>query len=257
MEYSMIPPCRELKEVVSHFWVATWDKQAQSANETYYVIASSLTEITFAFSGPGQQDQLLFSAIQGHTHLPDQLPVDSFHQLIGVSLHSYAIPILFGFPPYDLNQEFLALTTFLGQDGKMLNEKMALAQSTECRIRILSNYLKCLLSNKNIKAPLMTSAIQQVKRSDGNTKVIDLAGDAFLSTKQFNRRFRDFSGFTPKMYARIIRFESAIRSYAYFSNLTEVAHHSGYYDQAHFIREFKAFTGFNPTTFWKLSEQDP
>lgn len=100
----------------------------------------------------------------------------------------------------------------------------------------------------------MIKAIYEVKRHNGSSKIIDLASDSFLSQKQFNRLFKEFSGFNPKIYARIIRLESVIKNYPYFHNLTELAHNSGYYDQAHFIREFKELTGFSPREFWKLSE---
>ncbi|MDF1547864.1 MAG: AraC family transcriptional regulator [Bacteroidales bacterium] len=254
MDYKVIPPCKELKDIVSHFWTGTWDNNSLVTNEVYYVIANSLTEFTFAFSGSKRHDQLLFSAVQGHTHIPNQLPVDRFFHLIGVSLYSYAIPSLFNFPSFELNQEFIPLTTFLGSDGAVLNEKIALAGTTEQRITILSNYFKSLLKHQKLNDTRILRAIQEVKKFNGNPKIIDLASDSFLSQKQFNRRFKEFSGFNPKMFARIIRLESAIKSYPNFSTLTQVACSNGYYDQAHFIREFKELTGFSPREFWKLSE---
>jgi AraC-like DNA-binding protein len=254
MEYREIAPCNELKQIISHFWVGTWDTNNQSPNELYYIIANSLTEITFAFSGSGKHDELLFSIVQGHTHAPMQLPVVGFYHLIGVSLYSYAIPILFNLPSFELNQEFMPLTTFLGKDGNLLNEKIAVAKTTEQRIKILNSYFKALLTNQKINDTRMIKAIHEVKRHNGSSKIIDLASDSFLSQKQFNRLFKEFSGFNPKIYARIIRLESVIKNYPYFHNLTELAHNSGYYDQAHFIREFKELTGFSPREFWKLSE---
>lgn len=254
MHYRVIPPCNDLKDIVSHFWVSTWDVHSQTTNDIYYVIANSLTEITFAFSGQEKHDELLFSVVQGHTHTPIQLQVKGFYHLIGVSLYSYAIPSLFDLPSTELNQEFIPLTTFLGSDGAMLNEKIALAETTSQRITTLSNYFRFLLKNQKLKDTQILTAIQEIKKFNGSPKIIDLASDSFLSQKQFNRRFKEFSGFNPKTYARIIRLESAIKSYPNFSSLTEVAYNNGYYDQAHFIREFREFTRFSPKEFWKLSE---
>jgi AraC-like DNA-binding protein len=100
----------------------------------------------------------------------------------------------------------------------------------------------------------MIKAIQEIKKHQGNRRIIDLASDSFLSQKQFNRCFKEFSGFNPKTFARIIRFESALRNRPYFPSLTDLALNSGYFDQAHFIREFKELTDFSPGAFWKLSE---
>lgn len=254
MDYSIIKPCKELKNIISHFWVSTWDANNQAPNAMYYIIATSLTEITFAFSGFAKHDKLLFSIVQGHTQSPLQIPVDGFYHLIGVSLYSYAIPALFKVPSFDLNQEFIPVSTFLGNDGNLLNEKIALAATTGQRIEILSDYFKSLLKNQRLKDERMVKAIQEIKNSNGNPRIIDLASKSFLSQKQFNRRFKEFSGFNPKVYTRIIRLESAIKHFPNSQSLTELALSTGYYDQAHFIREFKELTGFSPKEFWKLSE---
>nr|WP_236587683.1 AraC family transcriptional regulator [Marivirga aurantiaca] len=243
-----------MKEIISYFWVGTLNVETQSPSDLYYIIANTLTEITFAFSGTEKNDELLFSIVQGHTQTPLQLHVNGFYHVIGVSLYSYAVPTLFNLSAFELNEEFISLTTFLGKDGHMLNEKIAQASTTEERIEILSDYFISLLKNQNSHDKRMITAVQEIKKFNGNPKIIDLASNSFLSHKQFNRRFKEFSGFNPKMYARIIRLESAIKNFPQFSSLTEVAHYTGYYDQAHFIREFKELTGFSPRNFWKLSE---
>ncbi len=53
--------------------------------------------------------------------------------------------------------------------------------------------------------------------------------------KQFNRRFKQYSGFNPKTYSRVIRFETIIRQHPTISSLTEIAYENGYFDQAHLI----------------------
>lgn len=255
MKYTVIPPCKELKDLISHFWVATWDAKVQEANTNYYIVANSLTEITFAFRSNEQKSELLFSSVQGHAQKPDQFPVEGFFQLFGVSLYSYAVPGLFKIPASELNNEYISLTTFLGYEGEVLNEKIALAGSTHARIKILTDYFMSLLSKPRIEDNLISKAIKQIKQCNGNKKITELSAEMCLSQKQFERRFKEFSGFSPKIYARIIRFESFLNTYTAYANLTEAAYGSGYYDQSHFIHEFKAFTGYSPNVFFKLSEE--
>lgn len=69
-------------------------------------------------------------------------------------------------------------------------------------------------------------------------------------------RFKVFTGFNPKLYSRIIRFESVIKNHSNARNLTDLSYLNNYYDQAHFIHDFKSFTGFSPKSFWKLSQVD-
>ncbi|WP_020533236.1 AraC family transcriptional regulator [Flexithrix dorotheae] len=254
MNYKIIPPCEELKEYISYFWVATWDEKLQKSNAIYYVIANSLAEITFAFQNNSRYAELLFSSVQGQTAVPTQFPVSDFYHLIGVSFYPHAIPKLFNIPANKLYREFMSLDTFLGQEGSILTEKMALAPSSEQRIAILSDFFKSLLPNRKYEDPQITRIIRYIKENKGTSKVIELAREVCLSPRQFKRRFAEFSGFNPKMYSRIIRFESVIKSYSQGPNLTELAYANGYFDQAHLNHEFKAFTGFNPKHFWKLSE---
>lgn len=255
MDYLVTQPDGELKNYISHYWVGTWNLDSTPPNDSYYVIASSTTEFTFGFSGAGKEDDLLFSIVHGHTQEPLQKMVEGYYHLIGVSIYSHAIPSLFNIPAYDLNREFLPLSIFLGGEGEELNDRIANARTSRERLEILDDYFKGRLKNQRESDVRMLKAIKEVKRFNGNSKIIDLASDSFLSQKQFNRRFKDFSGFNPKTFSKIIRLESAIKNYPAFPSLTELALKVGYYDQAHFIREFKELTGFSPREFWKLSEK--
>ena len=255
VNYEIITPCNELKDLIHHFWVASWDGITSKPNTQYYVIASTVTEIVFAFKNECRQSDLLFSTVQGHTYVPDQFPVDGFYHLIGVSFYSYALPSFFNIPASALTKEFISLSTFLGSEGDTLNEKIALASSTQQRINIISNYLISRLKKQKLEDTLITNAIKTINRSRGNIHIANLAHHFCLSQKQFNRRFKAFSGFGPKTYSRIVRFESVISNHPNPSRLTDISYLHGYYDQAHFIHEFKSFTGFTPTEFWKLSEQ--
>lgn len=69
-----------------------------------------------------------------------------------------------------------------------------------------------------------------------------------LSERQFERKFREYSGFNPKLCMRIVRFEEACNFYGHSGQktMTEIAHECGYYDQSHFIRDFKEFSGYEP-----------
>ena len=80
--------------------------------------------------------------------------------------------------------------------------------------------------------------------------ITDLAKNAPISQRQFERSFKEVAGFTPKLYARIKRFETTLNK---SGSLTEIALDAGYFDQAHFIRDFKAFTGLQPRNYFKAT----
>jgi AraC-like DNA-binding protein len=72
-----------------------------------------------------------------------------------------------------------------------------------------------------------------------------------LSPKRFIQLFRDQTGFTPKVFCRIRRFQRALESIESRGNVewAQVALDCGYFDQAHFIHDFRAFSGINPSSY--------
>jgi len=87
-------------------------------------------------------------------------------------------------------------------------------------------------------------------------RVGDLASHLDLSARQIERVFRDEVGISPKLFLRIVRFQEvlgAIRGGAGETGWAEVAAAHGFYDQAHFIRDFKTFAG-RPPGSWRVGD---
>jgi AraC-like DNA-binding protein len=254
MIYSIKAPCTELRGVVSYFWVGSWDASIGNPNNTHYVIANRLTEITFAFNGKEPDSDLVFSTIQGHTHHPKKTIVPEFYHLIGVSFNSFALQRTFKTPAIELSNESMSIETFLGSKGRMLNDMIASPNTTEKRIKIVSDFLIAMLDEKAQSDHLILSSIADINNSHGGLRIEELAEKYCLSEKQFSRRFKYSTGFSPKVFSRITRFDAAISNHENSSNLTELAQKLGYFDQSHFNSEFKSFSGFSPKDFWKLNQ---
>lgn len=252
MIYQVIPPREELREWISHFWVGTWDAASLQANTSYYVIANTLTELVFGFGSDDRHPDLLFAQVLGHTFLPRRFAVDGFCQLLGVSFYAHALPAFFRIPPSWLSNEMVTPDVLLGYEGTLLTERMAMAAGMQQRIALLSDHVSAMVNRQQPQDRLIAKAIKDIKRSRGTAKIETLARDFCLSEKQFGRRFKAFSGFSPKAYSRIVRFESVLHNYPGTGNLTEMAYTYDYYDQAHFIHEFKSLAGFTPSDFRKL-----
>jgi AraC-like DNA-binding protein len=87
-----------------------------------------------------------------------------------------------------------------------------------------------------------------VRLSEGLIPVGRLVSETGLSQRHLSRKFQEYVGLSPKEYLRVSRFIHSLdhlKRYPVFS-LTEVAYKSGYYDQAHFIRDYKDYTGYTP-----------
>jgi AraC-like DNA-binding protein len=89
------------------------------------------------------------------------------------------------------------------------------------------------------------------------TTVAAVTDQIGLSAKRFIQAFRDETGFTPKVFCRIRRFQQALNRMSGCKSVewADVALDCGYFDQAHFIHDFRAFSGINPTSY--LAHQTP
>ena len=83
----------------------------------------------------------------------------------------------------------------------------------------------------------------------------ELLESSNMSRRHFQRKFKDYTGFTPKKLQRIVRLHAAVCS-EIPKNLTTLAIDSGFYDQAHFINDFKKVTGgLTPSEYFKRQEE--
>ncbi|MFC4873442.1 AraC family transcriptional regulator [Negadavirga shengliensis] len=250
MSYYIIKPSPDLSSLVGYFWVA--DRAEKDSFDTYYSTADTFTKMVFAFTDADRGD-LLFSGVQGQTKKAEQFPTSGFSQMIGVALFPHAIPLVFGLSPQELNDQMMELPPLLRNREEGLHEMLCMAKSGRERVNILSSYLKNkLLGQEWVKDKSIIKALFEIRQLKGNINITEFIDHYFLSQKQFERKFLGYSGFTPKLYARIVRFENSVADYHKFSTLTELAYASGYYDQAHFIHDFKKFAGFSPRQYFSL-----
>lgn len=140
----------------------------------------------------------------------------------------------------------------LVQRGKVcaIEEELAAADNNNQRILIVERFLLSELKKTRSDA-LVSEAIQKIKLSKGDIKVKELLAGLPISRDPFEKRFRKITGTSPKHFAAIIRLKNLIENYTDAISFTEAAYSAGYYDQAHFIKDFRAFTGQTPHDFFK------
>ena len=88
-----------------------------------------------------------------------------------------------------------------------------------------------------------------IYQSNGTVRIKELNEKLFISQSPFEKRFRKVVGTTPKKFASIVRFNSILNSLDKTKSLTEICYENNFFDQAHFIKDFKQFTGETPENF--------
>lgn len=253
MTYHTILPPERLRNVVRFFWVLESDKPY-----THYSMADVCPELLFHYngrfnevSGEGKTTPSFVSGVHGQTSAITKFQIDKGFGVFGVYLYPQAISLLFNLPATELTGRMPDLHTLLKQQGNELEQKMLYAVDNQQRVEIISAFIERRLSISYTRHLPVFSCIQRMIGNKGCAKIKQLAGESFLSERQFERHFKQFSGFTPKLFSRIVRFQSATALYGrHEKSLTDIAYESGYYDQSHFIHDFKKFSGHYPKAFF-------
>ncbi len=97
--------------------------------------------------------------------------------------------------------------------------------------------------------PLALNAAQRFILKAGNVLIGRMAGELATTERSLERRFQQWIGTSPKRFAALLRFQKSIQMLQEGKDGTEVAYECGYFDQAHFIQEFKNFTGVSPQKY--------
>jgi AraC-like DNA-binding protein len=129
-----------------------------------------------------------------------------------------------------------------------VEEKLAFATTDKQRITIVEQFL--LMQLKDIQADkLIIEAVKLIYKSKGTIRIKELNEKLFISQSPFEKRFRKIVGTTPKKFASIVRFNAVLDNLNDTKSLTEICYENNFFDQAHFIKDFKQFTGDTPEDF--------
>ena len=155
-------------------------------------------------------------------------------------------------PPADeLHGSQLPLDVLWGGFAGELRERLLEAANTDEQLSILEQALLSRARRTLARHPAVRFALQQFQGGPRTKTIADVTGLTGLSARRFIEVFRREVGLTPKLFCRVGRFQRVLQRFAAGKRVewTDVALEAGYFDQAHFIHDFKAFSGINPSTY--------
>ncbi|MBN2597775.1 MAG: AraC family transcriptional regulator [Marinifilaceae bacterium] len=126
------------------------------------------------------------------------------------------------------------------------------AQSPEERVELIQQFLLARLTEYRKENKVLDEAVKLIRESKGQLSIAEVAQRIGFSKKQLERTFAPAIGTTPKTFARISRFLNICHHLEEYKNksLTQLSYECGYFDQAHFIKEFREFSGYTPKEFF-------
>jgi len=251
MKFNTYIPCDILKPFVKSFAV-----QETTEENTYKVLPDTGLVIGFQYKGKLsrlQNETETPLSISGVSGLADHSRTFKNSPDIGTVLIFFkeaGATQFFRQPLHELFRESVSLDNFMLRSELLcLEEQLAEAMTDTQRITSVEHFLISRMTNTE-PDKLVLAALALIHKSKGNIRIKELTEQLFISQSPLEKRFRQALGASPKKFASIVRLKNVIQQYDSVNSLTELGYETGFYDQAHFIKEFKTFTGDTPEKYF-------
>lgn len=166
---------------------------------------------------------------------------------------------LLGIPSYELTNQYFDAELFFHSDIALVNEQLYHAENYDQMLFILHQFVCDLIAKQKKTAHRIDSVGNYILQHGTLASLNWLANEACLSSKQFERKFKERVGLNPKLFSRIVRFDKAFRLKNRQPELDwlTVAIECGYYDYQHLVKDYKEFTGSLPHAFHEIENKAP
>lgn len=178
-------------------------------------------------------------------------------ELVGVRFYEGGAYPFLGPPLHDLRNE-TALLGALDRPGLLrLHAQLLEAGSTEARIRRLEGWLLNRLTLGRSPNPLIPISLARLRQDAGRLPIPELARELAVSQRHLERLYQSQVGMSPKQFAQLQRVEAARLALKRWRGLStsRLAADLGFYDQSHFIREFRSVIGITPFAYLKQTRR--
>lgn len=257
MSFQVIAPPPALKQYVSFFWTLE-SKTDDPTPKAFTVMSNGIPGLIF------QENPTVFTGFEGE-RLPQlfvfgqatkygQLRGGGPFRTFGVNLQPTALKSVFGLQANELTDQNTCISNLFKTS---LQEQLCYSPSVQQKVSYLSQFLLQQVNRNACDNKKLDYAITQLQQGK---KIPGVLHECNLSERSLERLFLTHIGITPVLYARICRFQTSMHllRQGRFRSLTAIAHSLGYFDQSHFIRDFKLFSGVSPRIYLhKATEQMP
>lgn len=254
MRFTQFPPPEQLADVVRCFW--TVDSAGERAAErSFNTMADGFPGLMVLLPGgapivDSEHGPMAPAFLYGQATTWRQLSANGRLHALGLFFQPHALRSLFGLAAPDHTDGCLDLARTT--EGAALCTALASIVSAEEGMALLGDHLiNGKAAHQALHDPLIAEAAARIIGANGDLELHPLYAEAGITERTFERRFKQSVGLTPRLFARIRRFQHTLgrmRS-GDFTKLSDVAYAADYADQSHYIRSFREFTGIAPLEF--------
>lgn len=243
------------------FFPLDYGRQADFSAPTFNV-PNGLIEIVFLqdlqiYEAQKNQlpEQLPAAFVWGQTKTGSRIFTSGMGTWFEVKLYPWAFNLLFGHTTASLPSGATPLTA-LHKDFTQLQEQILQSTNASEALQVFEKFALERLRQANQLQPFLLKAFQMIYASHGNKKISTICQQLNVSRQYLHQYFSEKIGLSPKAFAKIVRLRHTVdRIYCQQGkSLTEISLDAGYFDQAHFINDFKAVLDQSPMAFFKQKQ---
>lgn len=256
--YQEYPPCPSLAPYIDKYWEVKGETEYATR---YKILPDGCSDFIFSIQEPSQpvNGEMLMQPYRFYFVGPMRV----YSELVtrSTSLHMMGVRFspcgLAAFTRIPLG-EFTDLRINASELDMLFDdcfaEMLCEKESLQERIQMIEKHLLACLPGILPVDPQMLLATRLIIRSNGILPIPQLTDKLYIGQRHFERKFKQATGYTPKEFSRITKFRNATRMLRSARNkdIQQLIIDCGYYDQSHFIKEFKKLSGSNPSAFLSL-----
>lgn len=254
MNYQTFTPHPDLAAIVKCHWIleVPGDMEAPKQRvipdgciEMCFILGDDIKRFTSETDFIIQPRAMVLGQITKPYYVQPTGTVNSF----AVRFYPYGFANFIDRPIHELADKETALTSLFEESvAKELEQKIIEASSTESRIEAVESFLLARLSDQSVVDNIVKSTIDDLVRTGGGESISSILKDDPSKRRSLERKFSKQVGISPKQLGKVIRLQAALKRILNNGGekLAQIAYEAEYYDQAHFNKDFKEFTGTNP-----------
>lgn len=269
MKFSEIKPSIQLRQFIQCFWLMELDCVNAQSELRERVIPDGSTEIIFHLgenvSRIKDQGVLLSepnSLLIGQNTYSYLIAAKGRVKMFGIKFLPHTVSFLTQESASQFNNKTIDLTDIFGNQVRILHEQLINAKKLSTQVLLAKNFLiDNFQKQKRLHFNYLDFAIQQIILEKGQGNFSEIVQKIGVSARYLEKLFLEYVGILPKTFSQIVQLQNSLRFLSFDSqmSLTEISYACGYFDQSHFIRSIKRFTGLTPTQLLKekMTMQQP
>lgn len=258
-DFSRYPPDSRLSLSIHGYWIL----QTGRTGKYLELVPDGHPELVFVRRGAlwyrlkdeDSWQQFESTGILGQLSGQFQVHIPAGSEILFVKFHPWAAYSLLDIPLYLLNNSVLELGGLeLPSEWLDLSKRIMSCEESQRCMQLLDDFFLQEFYQVSPSPPLLQFSVQNIFRSRGTISLDELSGQLRVSNRYLQQLFKRQLGLSPKHYARIIRVKRAsiqMLSPEFRYPLVQIAAELDYFDQSHFLKDFKSIVGKSPSRFLK------